>query len=251
MFKKLVGLVHLYIFSKISFVKFLTCLLLPLSVTFSAHSASADPCLAFVSQDNRIVKEIALNVSEALTAAHICHTIDYFPEKRADYLFKQEKYDGFLMRDAVFGTKSIVPVVKLEPVLIQTSGVILSKDADVKTIEDLNGRSIGITRGWLWMENLVRRYPRVVRASNIVDLSNLLSEGRVDTILVINEILPFVNSEGYNYNNKIIDLKAHVFLKETSKEHAEAVSKSLKKHIENGNSFINVPRILNSFFGNS
>ena len=236
----------MFIFSNIPFVKSLACLLPLLSVSFLAHSASADPCLAFIAQNNRIVKEIALNVSDALTAAHICHTIDYFPEKRADFLFKQEKYDGFLMRDALFRTRSPIPVMKIDPVLIQTNGVILSRDADVKKIADLNGRSIGIVRGWLWMEMITQEYPRVVKASKIIDLVSLLHEKRVDSLLIVEELVPILKLDGYSCE-KIIQLEGHIFLKETSKEFAEAISQALKNHLESGKNFVNIRRLINSF----
>ncbi|MEH6404969.1 MAG: hypothetical protein V7750_16450 [Sneathiella sp.] len=235
-------------FSNISFANVSASLILPFLVGFSFNTHAAEHCLAFIAQNNKIVKEIALNVSDALKNANICHTIDYFPEKRADYLFKEEKYDGFLMRDALFEARSPIPVVKIDPVLIQSKGVILSRFPDIKKVEDLNGRSIGIVRGWLWMELLTKRYPRIVKASTVIDLAHLLHEGRVDTILVVEEVLPFLKLDGYHCNN-VINLQGHVFLKNSSKQFAGAVSKALKKHVENGNNFINIPRILQSFSG--
>ena len=165
-------------------------------------------------------------------------------------LFKEEKYDGFLVRDALFESRPHIPVIKIDPVLVETKGAILSRFSDIKKIEDLKGRSIGIVRGWLWMELLTKQYPRVVKASNISDLAHLLHEGRVDTILVVEEILPFLKLDGYSCNN-VIDLQGHVFLKESSKEFSELISQALTKHIENGNNFINIPRILSSFSSDS
>lgn len=209
----------------------------PLSI---AVSASNDGCLIFIAQDNEPGREISLNFSEALDGQNICHTIDFFPAKRADILFQDSKYSGFVGRVGEFLKKSPVAVFHIEPSVIQATGVIVSRSDKIKSVKDLAGSSIGIIRGWLWMEKLTAGHRYTVKASDIIGLAEMFHSGNVDTILMPKEALYAFGLQNYAHS-VVADLKIYIYLKTGQENVAEAISKAIIVYLESGKEFFRNP----------
>lgn len=209
----------------------------PLSMAISATNKD---CLTFIAQDNDVGREVSINFSEALNKQNICHTIDFFPEKRADFLFRDKKYDGFVARVGVFLRNSPVAVRQVGPSVIQATGVILSRSDKIKSVKDLEDNSIGIIRGWLWMEKMTASHRNTVQATSIIGLTEMFLSENVDTILMPQEALFVFGLENY-FQHTVADLQVYIYLKTGHDDMGDRISKAIKHHLKSGNTFYRMP----------
>ncbi len=215
----------------------IVAVMFPLSTAVSANEGD---CLTFIAQDNDVGREISANFSEALNRKSICHKIEFFPEKRADFLFRDEKYDGYIARVAEFLKNSPVAVRQVGPSVVQATGVILSRSDKIKSVKDLADNSIGIIRGWLWMEKMTAGHRNTVQATSIIGLTEMFLSENVDTILMPQEALFVFGLENY-FQHIVADLQVYIYLKTGHDNMGDRISMAIKHHLKSGNTFYRMP----------
>lgn len=196
----------------------------------------AKECLNFISINEQIGMAAAKNISTALTEADICHHIDYVPVRRTLLELQKDRYDGILGRAESFLSHSPVAVQRVEPAVATAVGVLVSRADNFRSVSDLTGQSLGIVRGWIWMEKLANAHENIVPVSSIAQLSGMFNDRKLDAVLLLQSWLPNLISKDYVVHTQV-NLNSYIYLKDQALDSSTRISNALRHYLDSGREF--------------
>tara|TARA_B100000315_G_scaffold260857_1_gene326431 strand:- start:2569 stop:3264 length:696 start_codon:yes stop_codon:yes gene_type:complete len=203
-------------------------------------SIQAGQCLKYpdLNQSTAVFQNIKRNFVQALKEAGICIEIVNAPFKRATRDIKSGKLDGLILRARAYQKFAGDYLHMIEEPLTNGSGLLISFDPKVTSLQSLAGKSIAINEGARWQMKLVRGRKNILNVPKFDSQVRMLKHGRVAAILMSSTIVSnFPNEFKGATMTKLVDLSGYPWIRTGLKHRSAEIAQAIRAYRARGHAF--------------
>jgi len=203
-------------------------------------AARAEECLEFsnTAATTPGLKLVVENLSVALREAEICVNFLPYPLKRETIELIQGRLDGAAMRERSFGELVGDAAYMIPEPLGSTTGLLVSFDPELTSLETLEMKGIGIRLGAKWSSDILNERMNVSNAPSIKSLVAMLRHKRVAAILITDRTAKELEMELAGATvTRIVDLTRYTWIRSDLKHRAEEIAQAIRAYRAKGRTF--------------
>lgn len=148
------------------------------------QSTKAEECLHFGAPDDITGKNVGQMFMVVMAYHGICASITYLPNKRSTETLLVGEIDGEILRIGEYNPGKEGEFIRVPTAIGGTQRLLISRHDDIRTLDDLKDRSLGIWLGAIWHDKFSKDVTNRVLLPSFDVMVAMLLNGRIDAILM-------------------------------------------------------------------